>query len=69
MSAATRTRSASDTVDAAGSITPRYQCGALPSAGVMHSTYSSAASQNAETVPAVPMLWRNTDVIGAVSRR
>ena len=69
MSAATRRRSASDTVEATGSITPRNHCGALPSAGVMHTTYSSAASQNAETVPSVPMLWRNTDVIGAVSRR
>lgn len=69
MSAATRTRSASDTVQATGSITPRNHCGGVPSAGVMHMTYSSAASQNAETVPAVPMLWRNTDVIGADSRR
>jgi hypothetical protein len=38
MSAAIRTRSASDTVDATGSITPRNHCGALPSAGVMHTT-------------------------------
>jgi hypothetical protein len=69
MSAATRRRSASDTGYATGSITPRNHCGGVPSAGVRHMTYWSAASQKAVTVPTIPMLWRTTDVIGADSRR
>ena len=69
MSAATRTRSASDPVHATGSITPRNHCAGVPSAGVRHMTYWSAASQKAVTVPTIPMLWRTTDVIGADSRR